>query len=227
MNKPETPPPPVGEPPLFDTLDQLYEAILTGHSRETPALVQRALDEGLDADEVLAVGMVDAMAEVGRRFETQQCFVPEMLLAARAMQTGLAVLKPALRSAEVSAAGRVVIGAVKGDMHDIGKNLVAMMLEGAGFEVIDLGVDVAPERYVDAVRDHAPRIVALSALITTTLPAMQTTVRALEQSGVRGQVRVLVGGTPVTADYARFIGADGYAPDASSAVRKARDLLEE
>lgn len=212
-------------PETLDTLDDLYDAILDGRSSDVPALVQRALELGAPARVVLDAGMIDAMREVGRQFEQQECFVPEMLLAARAMQAGLGVLRPALQQSDVRAAGRVAIGAVRGDMHDIGKNLVGMMLEGAGFEVLDLGVDVAPERFVEAVRTHRPGIVALSALLTTTLPAMHATVQALAEAGVRSGVRVLVGGTPVTQEYAQEIGADGYAPDAGAAVRAAQALL--
>ncbi|MGL4651303.1 MAG: corrinoid protein [Caldilineaceae bacterium] len=213
-------------PEALDTLDDLFDAILAGRSKAVPPLVEKALAQGATPQEVLDEGMIEAMSEVGRQFEAQQCFVPEMLLAARAMQAGLAVLKPALKRDAVPAAGRVIIGTVRGDMHDIGKNLVAMMLEGAGIEVIDLGIDVAPERFVAAILEHKPQVVALSALLTTTMPAMRTTVQALNNAGVRDKVRVLVGGTPVTQTYADQIGADGYAPDASSAVRAAKELLD-
>lgn len=207
-----------------DEIDGLHEAILEGRHRSAPEFVQQALDAGFTPDEVLEDGMVDAMAEVGRRFETNECFVPEMLLAARAMQAGLEVLKPHLAQGAVQVAGRVVIGAVRGDMHDIGKNLVGMMLEGAGFEVVDLGTDVTAERFVGAVLSGDVDIVAMSALLTTTLPQLQATIHALDSAGVREQVKVLVGGAPVTATFARRIGADGYAPDASRAVAVAREL---
>jgi 5-methyltetrahydrofolate--homocysteine methyltransferase len=187
--------------------------------------VQQALDAGLPPATVLGEGMIAAMAEVGTRFEQQACFVPEMMLSARAMQAGLAVLKPALKSSNVAAAGTVAIGTVKGDLHDIGKNLVGMMLEGAGYTIVDLGVDVAPERFVEAARRPDVDLVALSALITTTLPAMERTVAALGEAGVRPRVKVMVGGAPVSAHYCHRIGADGYAPDASSAVALARSLV--
>lgn len=165
------------------------------------------------------------MAEVGRRFEEGDYFVPELLIAAHAMQAGLASLKPHLQQGELKAAGTVVIGTVKGDLHDIGKNLVAMMLEGAGFEVIDLGADVPPEKFVDAVRTNGAQIVAMSALLTTTMPNMKATLDALQAAGIRQQVKVMVGGAPVTDSYASQIGADGFAPDASRAVHLARSLL--
>jgi 5-methyltetrahydrofolate--homocysteine methyltransferase len=171
--------------------------------------------------------MIAAMAEVGRLFEEGEYFVPEMLIAARAMQAGLAILKPHLIESEVQSTGRVVIGTVKGDLHDIGKNLVAMMLEGAGFEIFDLGTDVSPERYVQAARDTDAHIVAMSALLTTTMPAMESTIAALQDAGIREQVRVMVGGAPITQDYANRIGADGFAPDASRAVTAAKALVQD
>jgi 5-methyltetrahydrofolate--homocysteine methyltransferase len=164
------------------------------------------------------------MAEVGARFERGEFYVPEMLVAARAMQAGLAVLKPHLAEGGVQMRGKVVIGTVKGDLHDIGKNLVAMMLEGAGFEVIDLGTDVAPEKFAAAVREHKPSLVGMSALLTTTMKAMQPTIEAIEDIGLRTQVKVLVGGAPITEDFAKSIGADGYAADASRAVAIAKSL---
>ena len=195
-------------------------------ARETAVTkVQAALDAGLDAATILNQGMVSAMAEVGHLFEIGEYFVPEMLVSARAMQAGLNVLRPALVQAEVKAAGKVVIGTVKGDLHDIGKNLVAMMLEGASFEIIDLGTDVAPEKFVAAVREHQPQLLGLSALLTTTMPYMEATIEALKSAGLREQVKVMIGGAPVTEAYARKIGADGSAPDASQAVKLALALL--
>jgi 5-methyltetrahydrofolate--homocysteine methyltransferase len=158
-------------------------------------------------------------------FEEGECFVPEMLIAARAMQTGMALIKPSLQQAGVKSAGRIVIGTVKGDLHDIGKNLVAMMLEGAGFEIVDLGTDVAPEKFIAAVRENGPQIVAMSALLTTTMLAMETTLTALKVAGVREQVKVMIGGAPITQDYANQIGADGFSPDASRAVAVAKSLI--
>jgi 5-methyltetrahydrofolate--homocysteine methyltransferase len=165
------------------------------------------------------------MNEVGRRFKNNEFYVPEVLIAARAMHAAMDVLKPLLAASDVQPVGTVVIGTVKGDLHDIGKNLVAMMLEGGGFNVIDLGVDVSPEKFLQAVREHKPNIVGLSALLTTTMPAMKTTIEALKEAGVRDQVKVIIGGAPVTQRFADEIGADGYAPDAASAVDVARQLL--
>jgi 5-methyltetrahydrofolate--homocysteine methyltransferase len=180
----------------------------------------------LDPGRILSEEMIAAMAEVGRLFEEGEYYVPEMLIAARAMQAGLAVLKPHLVNANIQPVGKVVAGTVKGDLHDIGKNLVCMMLEGSGFEIVDLGTDVAAERFVEAARQPGVKVVALSALLTTTMTQMQTTIQALEQAGVRQQVKVIVGGAPVTEAFARQVGADGYAPDASRAVSLARTLIE-
>jgi 5-methyltetrahydrofolate--homocysteine methyltransferase len=187
--------------------------------------VKEALAAGLPAEDVLQKGCIPAMAEVGRLFEEGEMFVPEMLIAARAMQSGMVILKPLLAQANVASAGKVVAGTVAGDLHDIGKNLVAMMLEGSGFEVVDLGTDVAPQKFVDAVQQHQPQIVAMSALLTTTMGNMKASVEALKAAGLRDHVKVMIGGAPVTQDYAAMIGADGFAPDASSAVRKAKALV--
>jgi 5-methyltetrahydrofolate--homocysteine methyltransferase len=165
------------------------------------------------------------MAEVGKRFEEGEFYVPEMLIAARAMQSGLALLKPHLQQTDLQSSGKVVIGTVKGDLHDIGKNLVAMMLEGAGFEIIDLGTDVSPDKFVAAAREHQADFVAMSALLTTTMPNMKVTIDALQAAGIRQQVKVLIGGAPVTENFVRQVGADGYAPDASRAVAVAKSLL--
>jgi 5-methyltetrahydrofolate--homocysteine methyltransferase len=207
-------------------LSSIYQSILEGDNKASPAHVQAALDSGLDPARILTEGMIAAMAEVGRLFEEGEYYVPEMLIAARAMQAGLAVLKPHLVSANIQPIGKVVAGTVKGDLHDIGKNLVCMMLEGSGFEIVDLGTDVAAERFVEAARQPGVKVVALSALLTTTMTQMQNTIQALEQAGVRQQVKVIVGGAPVTEAFARQVGADGYAPDASRAVSLARALIE-
>ncbi len=180
---------------------------------------------GLPAARILNEGMISAMSAVGKLFEEGEYFVPEMLISARAMQAGLVLLKPALKEADIQSTGKVVIGTVKGDLHDIGKNLVAMMLEGAGFEVIDLGTDVTPEKFVNAVRENSPQIVAMSALLTTTMSAMAATVETLKSAGVREQVKVIIGGAPVTDEYAHKIGVDGFAPDASRAAALAKSLL--
>jgi 5-methyltetrahydrofolate--homocysteine methyltransferase len=187
--------------------------------------VRAAMSAGLPATSILNEGMIAAMTEVGKLFEDGEYFVPEMLISARAMQAGLALLKPALKEADIKSAGKVIIGTVKGDLHDIGKNLVAMMLEGAGFEIIDLGTDVSPENFVAAIREHQAQIVAMSALLTTTMPSITTTIHALKEAGVRDQVKVMVGGAPVTDEYAKKIGADGFAADASRAVAVAKSLV--
>ena len=184
-----------------------------------------ALAAGLNPEAILKDGLIAAMGEVGRLFEENEYFVPEMLVAARAMQGGLAILKPHLAAGGSISAGKAVVGTVKGDLHDIGKNLVAMMLEGAGFEVIDLGTDVTPDKFVKAVIEHKPHVIGMSALLTTTMPSMSGTVKALQEAGVRDQVKVMIGGAPVTDGFARQIGADGYSPDASSAVRLAKSLV--
>ncbi len=206
-------------------IQEIFTNVMEGQSEAVQSKVQAALDAGIAAAEILNEGMISAMAEVGRLFEEGEYFVPEMLIAARAMQAGLALLKPRLVDSGVKAVGKVVIGTVKGDLHDIGKNLVAMMLEGAGFEVVDLGTDVSPEKFVAAARANNAQIVAMSALLTTTMPGMKTTIEALNTSGLRDQVKVMIGGAPVTQDYANLIGADGYSSDASRAVAKAKMLL--
>ena len=170
--------------------------------------------------------MIAAMGEVGRRFEEGEYFVPEMLIAARAMKQGLEILRPHLIEADIQPVGTVIIGTVKGDLHDIGKNLVAMMLEGAGFEVIDLGVDVSPEQFVTSIQEHQPRFVGMSALLTTTMPGIRSTLHAISESGLRDQVVVMIGGAPVTQQFADEIGADIYAPDAASAASRATTLVE-
>lgn len=200
-------------------------AILDGNAGAAAEHVRRGLESGIDPVTILNEGMVAAMAEVGRRFENGDYFVPEMLLAARAMQACLAVLKPHLAKAEVAPAGRIVIGTVKGDLHDVGKNLVSLMLEGAAFEIVDLGTDVSAEKFIQAIEQSGAAIVAMSALLTTTMPQMRRTIEALQTAGVRSKVKVIIGGAPVTEAYAREIGADGYAGDASKAVSLARTLL--
>jgi 5-methyltetrahydrofolate--homocysteine methyltransferase len=206
-------------------LETIFNAVLDGNAPGAEAGVKAALATGTPAETILKDGLIAAMAEVGRLFEANEYFVPEMLVSARAMKTGLAVLKPHLSEASATPAGKVVVGTVKGDLHDIGKNLVAMMLEGSGFQVIDLGTDVTPEKFVGAVKDQKPHIIGMSALLTTTMPSMGTTIKALQEAGVRGRVKVMIGGAPVTDAFAKQIGADGYAPDASSAVRLAKSLI--
>ena len=204
--------------------EEIREAIIRGDAKTTPGLIQAELDAGTDVEEILRGGMIDAMGFVGLQFEKGEVYVPEMLIAARAMKAGLAILKPLLLEKGTEPAGRVAIGTVRGDLHDIGKNLVAMMLEGAGFEVIDLGVDVSPDRFVAAV-DSGIDIVAMSALLTTTMPQMRVVIAALTEAGLRDKASVMVGGAPLTQAFADDIGADGYAADASSASRLAKRLL--
>lgn len=206
-------------------LGPIYQTTVSGQSSRVEELVQQAMAQSIPASQIISQCLIPAMTEVGARFERGEFYVAEMLMAARAMQTGIGVLKPFLVEGEFKTAGRVVMGTVKEDMHDIGKNLVCMMLEGGGFEVIDLGVDVHPEKFVKAVREAEPNIVGMSALLTTTMPAMRSTIEALLETGLRDKVKVLVGGAPLTRAYASQIGADGYAPDAPSAVRMSRELM--
>ena len=205
-------------------LKPIYENVIEGQADEVVSGVKSALAAGVHAGVILNEALIAAMDEVGRRFEDGDFFVPEMLISARAMQAGLALLKPHLASTDIKAAGKVAIGTVKGDLHDIGKNLVAMMLEGAGFEIIDLGVDVSPESFVDAVHEGA-NLIGMSALLTTTMSNMGTTIEALKAAGLRDKVKIMVGGAPVTEEFAKSIGADAFAPDASSATRVARQLV--
>ena len=207
-------------------LKEIYESTISGNAPKVKELVEQALAEGVKPGDIVTNQLIPAMAEVGDRFARNEFYVPEMLIAARAMQGGLAILKPMLAEGDVVSAGRVVIGTVKGDLHDIGKNLVCMMLEGAGFEVTDLGVDVVPAKFAEAVTEHEAQVVALSALLTTTMTMMKDTIAALEEAGVRGGVKVIIGGAPVTRAYADEIGADGYAHDAGGAVKEAQALLE-
>jgi corrinoid protein of di/trimethylamine methyltransferase len=205
-------------------LTKLHDAILNGDAKTSVAVTKEALAENVDPLELVTKYMVPAMDEVGRRFECEEYFVPELLLAARAMKGSLALLRPLLVARGDKPVATVVIGTVKGDLHDIGKNLVSAMLEGAGFEIIDLGSDVSPEKFVEAVKTSGANIVALSALLTVTMPSMKTTIEALKSAGLREQVKVLVGGAPLTNQYAQEIGADGYGESASSAVHLARKL---
>ncbi len=210
---------------MAQPLETIYNAVLEGDAAGAKAGVSAALAAGINPETILKDGLIAAMGEVGRLFEENEYFVPEMLVAARAMQGGLTLLKPHLAAGGAVATGKAVIGTVKGDLHDIGKNLVAMMLEGAGFEVVDLGTDVAPDKFVKAVVEHRPQVLGMSALLTTTMPSMSATVKALQEAGLRDQVKVMIGGAPVTDNFARQIGADGYSPDASSAVRLAKTLI--
>jgi 5-methyltetrahydrofolate--homocysteine methyltransferase len=205
-------------------LKELYQYVVDGQGPEVEAGVIAALNAGIQPEVILNKALISAMNEVGRLFEGGEYFIPEMLVAARAMQGGMKILKPFLVTANVKSAGKIAVGTVKGDLHDIGKNLVVMMLEGAGFEVIDLGVDVSPETFVKAVHNGV-QIIGMSALLTTTMGTMQTTIEVLKKAGLREKVKVLIGGAPLTQEYATKIGADAFAADASSAPRVAKELL--
>ena len=204
--------------------DELREAVADGQAKVAVAKVTQGLAEGVPAGTLLREGLIAAMAQVGELYEQGEIYVPEMLVAAYAMTEALAVLKPELVSEGVPTEGTVAIGTVKGDLHDIGKNLVAMMLEGAGYQIVDLGVDVRAEQFIQAIRDGAD-VAAMSALLTTTMPNMQENIAAITEAGLRDKARIIVGGAPLTAEYAEAIGADGFAADASSAVRLVRQLL--
>jgi len=203
----------------------LYDAILNGDAKLAHAATQAAIANGAKPMELITSSMIPAMDEVGRLFEQEEYFVPELLLAGRAMRSAFELLRPLLAASGEKSATKVVIGTVKGDLHDIGKNIVGSMLEGSGFEIIDLGTDVSPEKFVTAVREKNPQIVCMSALLTVTMPGMKTTIEALEAAGVRNKVKVMIGGAPVTMQYAREIGADGFSDNANGAVRIARELL--
>ncbi len=205
-------------------LNAISNTLIKGDAGNLTSQVKAALDEGTAASEILNKALIPGMDVVGERMENGDMFIPEVLMSAKAMSAALGILKPLLTDEESKSAGRIIIGTVKGDLHDIGKNLVAMMLESAGFEVVNLGVDIAPEAFVEAVKEHQPNLIGLSALLTTTMTQMQKTVDALKESGLRGQVKILVGGAPVTEKFAQEIGADGYAPDAGSAGKLARSL---
>jgi len=206
-------------------LKELYDAVLNGDQTVATAVTREALARGEEPLTLVHRFLIPAMDEVGRRFECEEYFVPDLLLAARAMKSSLELLRPLLAAAGADPLGRVVIGTVKGDLHDIGKNLVASMLEGGGFEVCDLGTDVAPERFVEAARAQHADVVCLSALLTVTMPAMRTTVAAFREAGIRDAVKILVGGAPITPQFAREIGADAYGENAVSALALARNLL--
>ncbi len=208
-------------------LNELYDAVLSGDAKKAHATTAEALAAGAVPMDLIQEYMVPAMEEVGRLFEAEEYFVPELLLAGRAMKSAMELLKPLLAASGQKMAVRVVIGTVQGDLHDIGKNIVASMLEGSGFEVIDLGTDVSPQSFVAAVEERQPHVVCMSALLTVTMPAMKTTIDALKTAGLRTRVKVLIGGAPVTTQYAREIGADGYSENANGAVGLVKNLLAE
>ena len=206
-------------------LKQIADNLIKGKAPEVKQLVQKAIDEGEDVEKVLNEGLVAGMNVVGAKFKANEFYVPEVLIAARAMKAGMGILRPILAEKNIKGVGTVVLGTVRGDLHDIGKNLVAMMLEGAGFEIIDLGVDVSPEKFIETAKEKKADLVGLSALLTTTMPSMKDVVKAVGDSGLKDKVKVMIGGAPLTQSYADEIGADGYAPDAASAVDEAKQLL--
>ena len=209
-----------------EILKGLYDETLVGNGPRVLELTRQGLDEGMSPESMLFDALIPSLEEVGARFERGDFFVPEMLIAGRAMAGALEVLRPLLAETGAAGLGTFVMGTVKGDVHDIGKNLVNIMLEGAGFRVIDLGVQVSPEKFIDAIREHKPDIVGFSAFLTTTMPMFKANINALQKAGLRDQVIVMVGGAPVTQEYADAVGADGYAADASAAVKRAKDLLQ-
>ena len=206
--------------------EKYYQALSAGKMDEVKSLTQKALDAGDPPEKILKEGLIKAMDRIGVLFKNNEIYIPEVLIAARAMHAGLGVLKPILAKSNTSAAAKIVIGTVKGDLHDIGKNLVGMMLEGAGFEVIDIGIDAPPEKFIQAAKDHKANVIGMSALLTTTMLQMKSTMEALQAAGLKGKVKAMVGGAPVTDEFAKQIGADGYAPDAASAVNKLKELLK-
>jgi methylmalonyl-CoA mutase cobalamin-binding domain/chain len=209
-----------------EILKGLYDNTLIGNAPEVKDLTNKGVEDGLEPESMLYDALIPSLEEVGARFERGDFFVPEMLIAARAMQGALDILRPLLAETGAKPVGTYVMGTVKGDVHDIGKNLVNIMLEGAGFTVYDLGVNVAPEKFVEMINEHEPDIVGFSAFLTTTMPMFKANINALQKAGIRDNVIVMVGGAPVTQEYADAVGADGYAADASTAVRLAKDLIE-
>jgi 5-methyltetrahydrofolate--homocysteine methyltransferase len=209
----------------MEVLQKIFEELQKGNFKDMPRLIQEALDEGISPSKILSDGLVAGMDVVGEKFRSDEIFMPEVLISARTMQAGMDVLRPKLIETGAKLAGKIVLGTVKGDLHDIGKNLVSMLLEGAGYQVIDLGTDVPTEKFVDAVKSNRPNILGLSALLTTTMPMMKAAIESLIEAGVRDRIKIMVGGAPVTEKFAKDIGADGYAPDAASAVAKARELI--
>jgi 5-methyltetrahydrofolate--homocysteine methyltransferase len=205
-------------------LEDLADSIIKGQAPKAQELTQKALDDGMEPSKVLTNGLIAGMDVVGKKFKNNEFYVPEVLIAARAMKQGMQILKPKLAESGVEPVGRFVVGTVKGDLHDIGKNLVSMMMEGAGYEVIDLGVDVSPDKFVAAVKDNKAGFVGMSALLTTTMVKMQDTIKAFEEEGIRDSVKIFVGGAPLTQTYSDQIGADGYAADAASAVELAKEM---
>jgi len=205
--------------------EDMYTLLSSGKSEDLKKLIQHLLDSGEGPERILKEGLIPAMDEIGVQFRDGEIYVPEVLIAARSMHAGMAILKPILSKSSANKAAKVIIGTVKGDLHDIGKNLVAMMFEGGGFEVVDLGIDVAAHQFVEAIKSHQPQVVAMSALLTTTMKEMKIAINAIKEAGFQGRVKTIVGGAPLSEEFAREIGADGFAPDAASAVTVVRSLL--
>ena len=206
-------------------LDVISEVLQRGDAEKVGELVKKALEENFAPKKILEDGLIKGMDIIGAKFKRNEVYVPEVLIAARAMRVGMEVLRPKLTETGVKSIGKVIIGTVKGDLHDIGKNLVKMMLEGAGFEVVDLGVDVSADKFVEAVKEHQPNIIGMSALLTTTMVNMPEVIKALEVAGLKDKVKIMIGGAPITQNYANQIGADGYSPDAASAADKAKTFI--
>jgi 5-methyltetrahydrofolate--homocysteine methyltransferase len=209
----------------MDELKKIAENIIEGEVDQVKELIQAALDKGIEVEKILNEGLIAGMTVIGEQFKKEEIYLPEVLFAARAMKAGMEILEPLLVSAGAEPKGKIILGTVKGDVHDIGKNLVAIILKGTGFEVIDLGVDIPAEKFIDAAKESGARLIGMSALLGTTMQNMQTTIEALEAAGLKGQIKTMIGGAIVTQSYADKIGADGYAPDAGSAVDKAKELL--
>jgi len=205
--------------------EKFYRALSEGSMDEVKRLTQEALGRKESAENILSQGLIKAMDQIGVKFKNCEIYIPEVLIAARAMHAGLGVLKPILAKSSASTAAKIVLGTVKGDLHDIGKNLVGMMLEGGGFEVVDIGIDAPPEKFIEAAKEHGAKVIGMSALLTTTMMQMKATIEKARAAGLSNRVKIMVGGAPVTAEFAKQIGADGYAPDAASAVGKVRELL--
>lgn len=209
----------------MEILNKISQALISGNVPLVEGLTKEALSQGIDPQVIVNDSLIAGMNVIGVRFKSDEIYVPEVLIAARAMHAGMNILKPLLADSKSSSIGKAIVGTVKGDLHDIGKNLVIMMLEGAGFEVIDLGINVPPEKFISAINEYKPDILGLSALLTTTIPEMKNTLSALNEAGIRNKVKIIVGGAPVTQKYADEINADGYAPDASRAVDVAKQLI--
>jgi len=210
-------------------MDALYEKLavelMKGNEQEVNRFTKEALDKGAEARQILDKGLLAGMDVVGKKFKAGDMFIPEVLLCARCMHGAMDILQPFLSEGDAAGAGKVVIGTVEGDLHDIGKNLVAMMMQGAGFKVVDIGTNISPQAFVDAVKEHQPQLIGMSALLTTTMPKMEETIHALEEAGVRDQVKIMAGGAPVTQDFVEKIGADAYGANAASASEKAKELV--